>query len=302
MNPFAVTRRMLLPDHGHLDLDGKVVLVTGGADGIGLATTRLLRDRGAAVVVVDRNSAAAAKAATELGQQHSLAVAADVTDRVAMRQAVTSAVEHFGHLDVVIANAGITPPPATLRTLDPAEFDKVIDVNLTGVLNTVQPAIEQLIANQGHVVVVASAAAFSPPVGGSAYMISKAAVEVLARAFKLELAPHGVSVTTSYFGVVETQLARTTLDEDPMGEELNALLPAPLRRRITADEAARAIVTAIERRSASSTAPFAWAPLGVLRGVLGPVLDRYLVGDPGTHAILQRLEARSGTPSRTVML
>lgn len=289
-------RNVVLPRHGRFDPAGKVALVTGGGDGIGLATARLLRAKGSRVVVVDRDEAAAKQAAADLGGD-TLSIVADVTDRAAMRDAVARTVDHFGRLDLVVANAGITPPPATLRQVDPADFERVLDVNLVGVLNTIQPAVDHLIASQGHVVVVASAAAFSPPIGSAVYMISKAAVEALSRGFKLELAPHGVTVTTSYFGFVDTQLARTSLDDDPVGKEVDAMLPGPLRRRITPDQAAGTIVNAVEHRAPSSIAPRAWQPLGIFRGSVSPVLDRYLTADPKTHELIHKLESRRVKPS-----
>ncbi|HSV41330.1 MAG TPA: short-chain dehydrogenase/reductase [Nocardioidaceae bacterium] len=292
MNPLQ-----LLPSLRRLDLNGKVALVTGGGDGIGRATALAMADRGALVAVLDRDGVAAKQVTAEIGEARALAITADVTDRDGMELAVAQVVERFGRLDVVVANAGITPPPATLRTLDPADFDRVMAVNLTGVLNTVQPAIEALIEQRGHIVVVASCAAFSPPAGGAVYMVSKAAVEVLARAFKLELAAHGVTVTTSYFGFVDTALARATLDDDPIGHEITAAVPWPLNVRITPEAAARTIVGGVERRSASTTAPLAWAPLGVLRGVVGPLLDAFLMRDPRLARLLAQLEERAGAAS-----
>ena len=292
MKSLDLMRRLLQPAAPDLNVAGKVVLITGGADGIGLETARCLRARGALLVIVDRNETAAQNAVALLGKQSALAIAADVTDRAAMRAAIEQTLAHFGRLDVVVANAGITPPPATIRTSNLDDFDRVIAVNLTGVLNTVHPAIEALIKQQGHIVVVASCAAFCPPVAGASYMISKAAVEQLGRGLKLELAPHGVSVTVSYFGLVDTQLARTTLDNDPMGNDLNQQLPAPLRKRISAQHAGEVIANAIKKRAEHSMAPMAWESLSLLRGLVNPVLDRYLVGDPHIHDVLRELEAR----------
>ncbi|HET7689852.1 MAG TPA: short-chain dehydrogenase/reductase [Nocardioidaceae bacterium] len=273
-----------------LDVGDKVALVTGGGDGIGRATALELARRGARVAVLDRDEVAAKAVVAELGEARALAVTVDVTDRHGMALAVGQVVEHFGGLDVVVANAGITPPPATLWVIDPVDFDRVMAVNVTGVLNTVQPALDTLIAQRGHVVVVASCAAFSPPVGGAAYMVSKAAVEVLARAFRLELAPHGVTVTTAYFGFVETQLARATLDETPIGRQLDALMPPLLRTRISAEDAGRVIADAVAGRKRSTTAPVAWIPLGVLRGVLTPALDAVLTRAPLVHRVIRELE------------
>ncbi|MFC5730453.1 MULTISPECIES: SDR family NAD(P)-dependent oxidoreductase [Nocardioides] len=272
-----------------LSLNGRVALVTGGGAGIGLATARMLVDRGAHVAVVDRDAVAAEAAAAELGPR-GIAIGADVTDARAMASAATRVEETFGGIDLVVANAGITPTPATLRRASPEGFARVLSVNVLGVLHTVQPAIDGLIARQGQVVVVASAAAYSPPLGGAAYMVSKAAAEVLARAFRLELAPHGVGVTTAAFGFVDTQLARATLDDHEVGVRLNELLPRPLKKRISADQAAAAILDATERRATRVTRPAAWAPLGVLRGAVGPAIDTALIRSGRTAELVELLE------------
>lgn len=286
--------RALLPrSHGNFDVAGKVALVTGGADGIGRETLRQLLGQGARVACVDRSADALANVATLDDNSKLLTIQADVTDRAAMRAATEQSIAHFGQLDLVIANAGITPPPATLRCGKPEDFDKVMAVNVTGVLNTVHPAIEELVRRQGQVLVIGSAAAFSPPVGGVAYMVSKAAVEQLARGLKLELAPFGVGVTLAYFGVVETQLTRATLNDDPFGEALEARLPAVLRKRLSAQQAARVLLRAIRQRADNVIAPAAWTPYARLRGLANPLIDRLLLADPTITELLRQLEARN---------
>lgn len=291
---FAAARRWLQGGQRPMEVAGRVALVTGGADGIGLETVRQLHALGASVAILDRNGDIAQRVADGLGGR-ALAIAVDVTDRAGMRAAVEKTIAHFGRLDIVVANAGITPPPATIRTCDPADFDRVMAVNVTGVLNTVHPSLEELIRRQGHIVVIASCAAFCPPVGGIAYMVSKAAVEQLGRGLKLELAGHGVSVTVSYFGLVDTQLARATLDNDPLGEDLNKQLPAPLRKRITPAEAGGVVVEAIRARAPHSMAPKAWEAFSRLRGLVNPPLDSLLVADTQLHKMLHDLEARRGS-------
>lgn len=273
-----------------LDPAGKVALITGGAAGIGFETARQLQQAGASVVIVDCNKAAAAQAVERLGGDRAKAVVADVTDRDAMRQAVKTAIAQFGRLDVVVANAGITPQPATLRHCDPADFDKVMAVNVTGVFNSVHAAIDELIRQQGHIVVVASAAAFCPPVAGAAYMISKAAVEQLARALRLELALHKVTVTTAYFGVVDTQLASATLDDDPVGRALNQRLPAVLRKRLPVRQAGQLLVEAIRQRAPTLVVPMGWRPYSWLRGVINPLADQLLQRDPSLRDLLTHLD------------
>lgn len=272
------------------DLSGRVALITGAGQGIGLAVARLLHAEQAAVVLVDVDAAAINRAATELGDR-ALAITADVRDRAAMAAAVAAAVEHFGRLDVVVANAGVTPTPATLRTMAGADFDRVLGINLTGVFNTVSPALEQIIAHRGHVVVVSSAAAFTPSPGGSPYMISKAGVEQLGRSLRLELAAHGTSVQIAYFGIVQTAMTRAVLDDDALGRRLGELLRWPLSRRITAEQAAQSIVDGARRRAASTMAPAGWRQYSWLRGAANPILDALLARNSRIRDIVVRLEA-----------
>ncbi|MEU0462991.1 short-chain dehydrogenase/reductase [Amycolatopsis sp. NPDC006131] len=270
---------------------GRTVLITGGGAGIGRGLARVLHARGAVVALVDRDGAALEAAAEELGDRVLTAVA-DVRDRDGIASAVRGLAGRAGGLDVVVANAGVTPPPATLRQIEPGEFDRVLAVNVTGAFNTVRPALDHLIARRGHVVVVSSAAAFVPGPGGAAYMVSKAAVEQLGRALRLELAGHGVTAGVAYFGVVDTQLARTTLDDDPLGQALEKRLPRPLRRRITATEAATVLADAIARRAGRTLAPAAWQPWALLRGVVNVAADAYLAADRTTQALIRELEER----------
>lgn len=270
----------------------KVAVITGGANGIGWQTAQLLYAQGSKVVIIDRDELASQAAAKKLGI-NALSICADVTDREAMQRAIEQAIKHFGKVDLVIANAGITPPPATLRTSSLADFDQVMSVNVTGVLNTVYPAIETLIAERGHILVVASCAAFCPPIAGAAYMISKAAAEQLARAFKLELSTHGVTVTTAYFGIVDTQLARATLDHNSVGEALHQRLPHFLKSRLTPTRAAEILVTAVKRRATTVVAPAGWLPYAWLRGLVNPVVDKCIANDTSLHKLLEDVEQHS---------
>ncbi|MEE2058570.1 short-chain dehydrogenase/reductase [Rhodococcus artemisiae] len=275
-----------------LNLSGKVALVTGAAQGIGLAVARELLGRGARVVLVDRDEATVNAAAELLNPSSTLVAVADVTDRGAMAAVVARATEDFGPIDVVIANAGITPPPATIRTSDLAEFDRVMAVNLTGALNTIQPTLDGIVARGGHIVVVASAAAFSPGLGGSAYMSSKAAVEQVGRALRLELAHTPATVTVAYYGFVDTELARNTLDRDPLGARVGELLPWPMNRRVSAEHAAAVTVRAIERRAPRVVTPRLWGAYSVLRGLVNPVIDEWIVRNRRVHTLIGDLERR----------
>ncbi|MEV6360763.1 short-chain dehydrogenase/reductase [Nocardia asteroides] len=273
------------------DVTDKVVLVTGAGQGIGRELAEILHARGAIVAVVDIDEAAAERAAEPL-RPRAHALGADVADRAGMRAAIDEVVGRFGRLDVVVANAGVTPVPATVRTMDPADFDRVLSINLTGVFNTVHPALDHIVRTRGHVVVVSSCAAFAPGMGGSPYMVSKAAVEQLGRALRVELAASGASAGVAYFGIVETAMTHDMLDVDDLGRELDALLPWPLNVRISAEHAARTIADGIARRAPRTIAPSGWEPYALLRGAVNVVLDGRLAADATVHELVRAIERR----------
>jgi NAD(P)-dependent dehydrogenase (short-subunit alcohol dehydrogenase family) len=275
-----------------LDVTGRSVLITGAGKGIGRALVEELLRRGARVALVDSDSQALASAAS--GPRDVLTHVVDVRDRDAMSQAVAGTVEHFGSLDLVVANAGVAPTPATLRTIEPDEYDRVVAVNQTGVFNTVHPAIEPIIASRGHIVVVASVAAIVPGPGGAPYMISKAGVEQLGRTLRIELAPHGATAGVAYFGIVETEMTRATLDDHPLGRNAARLLPHPLRQRISTARAAEVMADGIARRARRTIAPRAWILVAALRGMTGAT-DWAMAVDPRTRRLLGELE-RSSQP------
>ncbi|MCW4354875.1 short-chain dehydrogenase/reductase [Hoyosella sp. YIM 151337] len=270
-----------------LDVRGRTALVTGGGGGIGLEVARQLARRGARVAILDVDEAAAVKAACDIG------IGVSVSDRDAMKLAVKKVQAELGPIDIVVANAGVTPKPATLRVMDDTEFDRVVGINLTGVYNTVRPVLDDVIATRGHVVVVASVAAFAPGMAGSPYMITKAAVEQLGRALRIELAVHGATAQVAYFGIVETAMTQAMLDDDELGRELGDRFPWPFSQRITARDAAVTICDGIARRSARTIAPRAWTAYALLRGLVNVGFDALLVRDKRTQRMISRLEQRA---------
>jgi NAD(P)-dependent dehydrogenase (short-subunit alcohol dehydrogenase family) len=274
-------------------LSGKVALVTGGARGIGFATAKELVARGAKVIVVDLHDDAVQQAATQLGGA-ALGVAADVTDREAMGDVVATAVERFGGLDVIVANAGIASRGATTLAAEEDQFERVIEVNLLGVWRSVRAALPEIARRQGHVVVVASIYAFLNGVGAAPYAMAKAGVEQFGRALRAELAPHGASASVAYFGYIDTEMVHQAIDADPLVDRMMAASPKVLHKRLPPSEAGRAIVRGIERRQARIIRPRRWTALSVLRGILNPLMDARMERDAETLAITRELDARAG--------
>ncbi len=279
-----------MSEHSSTSIAGKVALVTGGARGLGAATARTLSAAGARVYVLDRHHPDPAEAFTD----QVTFVAGDVTDLGAMTDAVETIVREAGHLDIVIANAGVVARGATLRVAAPATVDRLFDVNVTGALKTVRAALPSLIASQGRIMLISSVFAFVNGAGTIPYAMSKAAVEQLGRGLRVELAAHGISVTTAYFAMINTDMIRQSVDEDPAAQALLDTQPRFLRKRITPEEAAGAIVSGLRRRDPRVFRPRRWALVSRLRGLIGPALDSQLSRDDTVQDILGRLDTREG--------
>jgi NAD(P)-dependent dehydrogenase (short-subunit alcohol dehydrogenase family) len=281
------------------DLNNKIALVTGAARGIGFETARALVSRGASVVVVDLEAEAAEAAAAQLHDTRAIGLAADVTDRGALQQAIATTVERFGGLDVVVANAGIASRGATFRAMATEGFDRVIDVNLMGVVRTVDAALPEIIRRQGHAVVIASVYAFGNGLGATPYAMSKAGVEQFGRALRVELVQHGASASVAYFGFIDTEMVHRALDQDPLADSMLSSIPKPLRKRLQPTVAGEAIVSGIERRAPRIVRPRRWVVMSTLRGILNPLIDRQMERDAKIQAAARELDTRAGEEQPT---
>jgi NAD(P)-dependent dehydrogenase (short-subunit alcohol dehydrogenase family) len=261
------------------DLNGKVALVTGAARGIGYEAARQMHLRGASVAIVDLDGGEAREAAERIGSR-ALGIGADVTDAGAMKSAVAETVERFGGLDVAVANAGIAPPTVTsTRKAPPEEWEKVVEINLLGAWRTAQAALPQISERKGQIVFIGSIYSHANGLLASSYAVSKAGVEALGRAMRAELAPFGAGAGVVYFGWVDTDLVRNSLDARDAGSSLGEIAPAFLMKRIQPAEAGATIVRMLERRSPRAFAPGVWRYISAFRGLLNPLVDRRLETD-----------------------
>ncbi len=279
------------------NLDGKTALVTGAARGIGFGIATAAAKRGANVVVIDLDEADAKAAAARLGPA-AIGMEVDVTDAEALAVAMAEVVEQFGSLDLIVANAGVAPRGATVRAMDVEVFDRVLEVNLKGVTNTVRAGLPHVIASKGHFVLVSSIYAFMNGVGVAPYAMAKAGVEQLGRALRTELTPTGATCGVVYFGFVDTDMVRIGFDEDPAAKAAAALLPLPLRKRIQPSYAGEVVLRGVERRAARTITPRVWIPVSALRGIVNPVVDAVAPRLNKVSDVLKVLDLRSGEPQR----
>lgn len=280
-------------------VNGKVVFITGGARGVGADLARRLRRKGAELVLTDIDAEPLAELAAELGSDHVLTAVADVRDLEAMQVVAQHAIERFGGIDVVVANAGIASTGATFNATHPEAGERVLEVNLLGVHRTVAAALPQIIANRGHVVVVASVYAFINGVGAAPYAMAKAGVEQLGRALRIELAPHGASASVAYFGFIDTAMVHQALDADPLSDQVFSQLPKPLLKRLQPAQAGEAIAKGIDRRAPRIIAPKRWTILSVLRGIVNPIADRAMERDAKLMAVVREMDARADMEQKT---
>lgn len=271
----------------NLNLHGKTVLITGAGSGIGAACVRRFHAEGACVVLVDITAEGIAAMANELGDARTLACVASVTDRVQLDGVVEQALAKFGQLDVVFANAGIAcEPPTTVLKMREDTFERIIEVNLLGVLRTVRACLPHIVESKGHVLVTASIYAYVNGLANAPYAMSKAAVEMFGRSLRAELAGTGATAGVLYPGWVTTPISHSAMGGHATATALvHIAYPGPYKMPITTERVAEVTVRGVQRRSARIMVPRRWIPIAILRGVLNPISDWVI----DRHRTIQRL-------------
>ncbi len=265
-------------------VNGKVVLITGGANGVGEEVARRLHDKGAKLVLIDLDEGRLEEVAARLGEDRVLTAVADVRDLAAMQSAVDQGIEKFGGIDIVMANAGIASVGSVLG-VDPVAFKTLVEVNALGVFHTVRAALPSVIERRGYVLVVSSLAGVHRRCRDCPGTASpRPAIEHFANALRLEVAHFGVDVGSAHMCWIDTPLVQEGKADSPAFKDLIDSSPGPLSKTTSVQKCGAAFVKGIEGRKRRINVPgwvgmFRWlrplltTPLGekqLRNGLAGP--------------------------------
>jgi len=253
-------------------MDGRVVVVTGAARGLGELLARKLAARGARLALLGLEPTRLAEVAESCGE-HAGWWEVDVTDDAAMAKAASEIRARYGRVDVVIANAGIATG-GPVEHSDPRTFARVIEVNLLGSVTTARAFIPALRESKGYFFQVASLAALCAAPMMAAYCASKSGVEAFAHSLRAELAAHGVDVGIGYLSWTDTDMVRGA-DQNEVLRQMRAGLPFPANRTYPLEPTVERLVDGIVRRRAHVYGQ-RWLPaMQLVRGLIPAVVTRH---------------------------
>jgi short-subunit dehydrogenase len=196
-----------------MDVQNKIVIITGASEGIGLATARLFAQQGAKVVLAARSIDALNTTVNELNEQHyeAIAVPTDMRDRKAIESLVERVVQHYGHIDILINNAG-QAVQGNIADVDIDQFRQVFELNVLGPVQTMQAVIPQMRQNGGGLIINVSSnvTQMHLPVIG-AYASTKAALNMVSDTAREELAGDNIRITTMFPGMTATNFGHNSL-------------------------------------------------------------------------------------------
>jgi NADP-dependent 3-hydroxy acid dehydrogenase YdfG len=227
------------------NITGKVIVITGASSGLGEAAARHLSAQGATVVLGARRADRIRALADELVSRggKALAIVTDVTDRDQVKDLVDTAVKKFGRIDVLINNAGLMPH-SPLERLKTDEWDRMIDVNIKGVLYGIAAALPHMKQQKaGHIINVSSVAGHKVTPAGAVYAATKHAVRALSEGLRQEVKPYNIRTTIISPGAVATELP-DSISEPDVSERIHQFYAAVA---IPADSFARVVAFAISQ-------------------------------------------------------
>ncbi len=227
-------------------LRGQRVLITGAARGIGAALAERLASHGATLALVGLEPETMAAVAARCGEGTFVAEC-DVSNNERVTKAIDAAAEALGGLDVVVANAGIAAG-GPLRSQDLRSWERVIEINLLGVMYTDRAALPHLELSGGYVLNIASTAAVLRGPGMSAYCAAKAGVEALSDCLRVEMQSLGVQVGVAYFLFLDTDMVNDGEREMPLMQRARAEMPRAIARTYPLPPAIDEVVAAIAER------------------------------------------------------
>ncbi len=223
-----------------MTLKDRVALITGASQGIGRATALLFAERGARVVLAARSADKLAAVEAEIKQAggQALAVTLDVSDEEQVKSGIKQALEHFGHIDILVNNAAIARDQLQMR-MKRADWDSVIQTNLTGVHLCCQAVIPGMLKQRsGRIINITSVVAQTGNPGQANYVASKAGVIGLTKALAMEIASRGITVNAVAPGFIDTAMTES------LGDNVKEALLAhiPLGRMGKGEDVAAAVV------------------------------------------------------------
>lgn len=240
-----------------MSLEGKAIVVTGAAQGIGAATARKVVELGGNVILIDLEGDKLAKVCSQFPSDRFQAYVGSVTDEAFLAEAVTSSVNQFGQIDGLVNNAGITAP-ATIKKMSLNEWERVISVNLTGV-HLVQQAVGRHMlersskgaqCSNGAIVNISSIAGRRGSFGQVNYAAAKAGVLGITMTAAREWAPYSIRVNSIAFGIVETEMTEFIRSDDRREASLRSV---PMGRFSTTEEVANPICFLLSEASSYVT-------------------------------------------------
>lgn len=249
---------------------GKVVLITGAARGIGAGLAQRLAADGAKVALVGLEAAEQRRVAESIGSA-AQCWEADVTDWAALERAVQGVVEHFGGIDVVIANAGIATT-GFVRSIDPESFERVIEVDLLGVWRTFRVALPHVLERKGYLLAISSLAAVTHAPGMANYAAAKAGVEAFCNSLRAEVKHLGVKVGVAHPTWIKTDLVDSA-DAHPVFGKLRSSMPGLLGRTYPLEHALDSLQNGVRRRARTIHVPRWVGALKLVRAVLPPIVE-----------------------------
>ena len=230
----------------HIDFQGKVVFITGGTSGIGLALARAFGEAGASIVLTGRDGIKLQTVALELIRigLEILPIQADAADEAAAQAAIAAAIQRFGRLDVLICNAGISMR-ALFEETDLSVIRQVMDINFWGAVYAVKYALPHLLASKGSVVGISSIAGYRGLPGRTGYSASKFALQGFLEALRTELLPSGVHVLVACPGFTASNIRNTALGADGSAQGES---PRDEGKMMSAEEVSLHILKAVASR------------------------------------------------------